>query len=77
MGISQNRLARDFGVPVPCIHEIVHCRRSITPETALRLARYFRTSPETWRNLQQRHDLRVVQREREAEIRRTVQPVKT
>ncbi len=77
MGISQNRLARDLGVPVPRIHEIVHGRRAITPETALRLARYFGTSAESWLNLQQRYDLRVVRRERENEIRRAVQPVKT
>ncbi len=77
MGISQNRLARDIGVPVPRIHEIVHGRRAITPETALRLGRYFGTSPESWLNLQQRYDLRVVRREREAEIRKTVQPAKT
>ena len=77
MGISQNRLARDLGVPVPRIHEIVHGRRAITPETALRLARYFGTSAESWLNLQQRYDLRAVRREREAEIRKTVQPAKT
>ena len=48
-----------------------------TPETALRLGRYFGTSPESWLNLQQRYDLRVVRRECEAEIRKTVQPAKS
>jgi addiction module HigA family antidote len=77
MGVSQSCLARDLGVPVPRIHEIVYRRRSITPEMALRLARYFGTSPESWLNLQQAYDLRVVRRECEAEIRKTVQPAKT
>ncbi len=77
LGISQNRLARDIGVPVPRIHEIVNGRRSITPDTALRLACYFGTSAESWLNLQQRHDLRIARREREADIRRTVRPVKS
>jgi addiction module HigA family antidote len=76
LGISQNRLARDIGVPVPRIHEIVNGRRAITPDTALRLARYFGTSAESWLNLQQRHDLKVAMREREASIRQTVRPLR-
>ena len=76
LGISQNRLAREIGVPVPRIHQIVNGRRSISPDTALRLARYFGTTAESWLNLQQGHDLRLVRRQREADIRRTVQPLK-
>jgi addiction module HigA family antidote len=59
MGISQYRLAKDIGVPAVRIHEIVHGRPSITADTALRLARYFRTSERFWLNLQVRYDLEV------------------
>jgi addiction module HigA family antidote len=59
MGISQYRLAKDIGVPPVRIHEIVHGRRSISADTALRLARYFQTSERFWLNLQVRYDLEV------------------
>jgi antitoxin HigA-1 len=61
--ISQYRLARDISVPPRRINEIVHGTRSITADTALRLARYFGTSEMFWLNLQTRHDLEV-ERER-------------
>ena len=51
-GVSMNRLARDLRVPVTRISEIVNQRRSVTSDTALRLARYFGTTPEFWMNLQ-------------------------
>ncbi len=50
--ISQNRLAREIGVPPRRINEIVHGKRSITADTALRLARYFSTSEAFWMGLQ-------------------------
>ena len=56
-GLSINRVARDVRVPVTRIAEIVHERRAITPDTALRLARYFGTTPEFWMNLQTAYDL--------------------
>jgi addiction module HigA family antidote len=56
-GVSMNRLARDLRVPVTRISEIVNQRRSVTSDTALRLARYFRTAPEFWMNLQTSYDL--------------------
>jgi addiction module HigA family antidote len=59
MGLSQYRLARDISVPPRRINEIVHGKRSITADTALRLARYFGTSEQFWLNLQVRHDLEV------------------
>lgn len=59
MGISQYRLAKDIGVPPRRINEIVHGKRSITADTALRLARYFGTSERFWMNLQSRYDLEV------------------
>ena len=58
-GVSINRLARDLRVPPTRISEIVHQRRSITPDTALRLARYFGTTPEFWISLQSTYDLDV------------------
>lgn len=58
-GISQYRLAVEIHVPPRRINEIVHGLRSITADTALRLARYFGTSPAFWMNLQTRYDLEV------------------
>jgi addiction module HigA family antidote len=55
--ISQYRLAKDISVPPRRINEIVHGARSITADTALRLARYFGTSERFWLNLQARYDL--------------------
>jgi antitoxin HigA-1 len=59
MGISQYRLAKGIGVPAPRVNEIVHGKRAITADTALRLARFFGTSAEFWLNLQAHHDLEV------------------
>ena len=63
MAISQYRLAVDISVPPRRINEIVHGKRAITADTALRLARYFGNSEGFWMNLQARYDLEV-QRER-------------
>ena len=59
MGISQYRLAKDISVPPRRINEIVHGKRSITPDTALRLSRFFGLSERFWINLQTRYDLEV------------------
>ncbi len=58
-GLSQSRLAKRISVPPRRINEIVHGRRSVTADTALRLARYFGTSPRFWLNLQAQYDLDV------------------
>lgn len=68
MGLSQNRLALDIRVPARRINEIVHGRRRITPDTALRLARYFDMSPEFWLGLQMDYDLDVAEDELAAQI---------
>ena len=60
--INQNKLAVAIGVPPRRINEIVHGKRRITADTALRLAKYFGTSPEFWMNLQSHYDLRVERR---------------
>ena len=60
MSISQYRLAKDISVPPPRINEIVHGKRAVTADTALRLSRYFGTSDRFWLNLQASYDLDVV-----------------
>ncbi len=59
MGISQYRLAHAIGVPPRRINEIVHGKRAVTADTALRLSRYFGLSERFWLNLQTRYDLEV------------------
>lgn len=59
MGISQYRLANDISVPPRRINEIVLGKRSITPDTALRLSRYFGLSERFWMNLQTRYDIEL------------------
>src|SRR3974390_1664925 len=70
--ISINRLARDLHVPPNRIHGIVRGTRAITADTALRLASYFGTAPETWLNLQSEYDLRMAHRMTGEEIAKTV-----
>jgi addiction module HigA family antidote len=59
LNISQNQLGRDLGVSARRINEIIHNKRSITADTALRLARYFGNSPQFWLGLQMDYDLDV------------------
>jgi len=74
LAISINRLGRDLRVPVTRMSEIVNGRRGITADTALRLARYFGTTPEFWMNLQASFDLDVAQRASADRIARDVHP---
>jgi antitoxin HigA-1 len=71
IGVSLNELARALRVPMNRISAIVNGKRSITVDTAMRLARYFGTSPQYWLNLQNAYDLEIVDRE---EIEREVLP---
>jgi len=76
LGLSVNKLALELHVPATRIGEIVHERRRITAETALRLARYFKTNAEFWLNLQNFYDLEQIRRSgKVSEIERQVQPV--
>ena len=59
MGITQYRLAKDISVPARRINEIVHGKRGISADTALRLSKYFGTTERFWMNLQTRYDLEV------------------
>ena len=76
-GLSQNALARALGVPPRRINEIVMEKRSITADTALRLARFFGTSAEMWTGLQADYDLRLARHEKENDIAREVEPLAT
>lgn len=58
-GITQNKLAVSIGVPPRRINEIVHGKRAITADTALRLGRYFGVSPQFWLNLQTQYELEL------------------
>ena len=59
LGITQCRLAKTIGIPQVRIHDIVHCRRSITADTALRIGKALRMTPDFWLNLQRMYDLDV------------------
>jgi addiction module HigA family antidote len=72
-----NQLSLDLRVPVTRIAEIIHGRRAITPDTALRLARYFDTTPAFWLNLQSKFDLDNAEDRILAKVRREVRPRKT
>ena len=73
LGLSQNRLAMSIHVPTTRIGEIVRGKRAITPDTALRLTRFFNNSPEFWLNLQQMHDLAKARLELSKTIERNVE----
>jgi addiction module HigA family antidote len=68
MSLSQNRLALDIRVPARRINEIVHGKRRVTPDTALRLAKYFDMSPQFWLGLQMDYDLDAAEDELAARI---------
>lgn len=72
MGLSQNRLANDLGVPPRRINEIVHGKRRITADTALRLAKYFKMSAEFWLGLQMDYELDLAGERLGARIEREV-----
>ena len=71
-GVNAHALAMALKVPAPRINDIVRERRSITPDTALRLARYFGTTPQFWLNLQASYELKIAERELGSKIEREV-----
>jgi addiction module HigA family antidote len=73
MGLSQNRVGHDLGVSPRRINEIIHGKRSITADTALRLSRYFGNSAEFWLGLQMDYDLDVEMDRHSAQIEKEVQ----
>lgn len=74
--VTQYRLAKGINVPPRRINEIVHGERAVSADTALRLARYFGTSPEFWLNLQLRYSLEVTADAIAREVEREVQPLR-
>ena len=74
LGISFNRLARDTRIPLSRVSLIMNGRRSITADTAMRLARYFSTSAQMWMNLQTAYDLELAEK-KAAAIKKEVIPV--
>ena len=72
MDISQYRLAKDLSVDPRRINEIVHGKRAISADTALRLGRYFNMSPQFWLNLQSHYDLELLEMESGDQIEREV-----
>src|SRR5579859_8046172 len=74
LGMSVNRLAIELRVPATRMLEVVRGRRGITADTALRLARYFNTTPKFWLNLQTSYDLALAAEAKAKEIARTVHP---
>jgi addiction module HigA family antidote len=81
LALTQYRLAQDLGVPALRISQIVHGKRAVTADTALRLARYFGTSANVWMRLQARYDLEVAEValaervQREVKVRQSLTPV--
>jgi addiction module HigA family antidote len=75
MGISQNKLAMALHVPARRINEIVLGKRGITADTALRLARYFRMSPQFWLGLQMDYELDMAEDAIEERIEEEIQPI--
>jgi addiction module HigA family antidote len=74
LSLSQNRVALDIRVPARRINEIVLGKRSISPDTALRLSRYFRTTPQFWLGLQTEYDLDVANDKLGSRIEQEVHP---
>ena len=74
MHLTQREVAEGIGVPYQRINELVNGRRGVTPSTALRLAKFFNTTPDFWLNLQQRWDLYQANRNEQEALRR-IKPV--
>jgi addiction module HigA family antidote len=74
LGLTANRLAIELQVPVTRVNDIVRCKRAITADTALRLARFFRTTPQFWMNLQTNYELELAEDARGAEISERIRP---
>ena len=76
LGLSQYRVAKDIGVSPIRINQIVHGKRAVTADTAMRLGRYFGTSAEVWVRLQARYDLEVAREQNGERIEREVKALK-
>ncbi len=77
LGLSQYRLAREIGVPAMRVSHLIHGKRPMTAELALRLGRYFGQSPRYWLNLQSRYDMDMAEDALGKQVVREVRPFKT
>jgi addiction module HigA family antidote len=77
LGISQYRLAKEIHVPPRRINEIIHGKRGVSPDTALRLSRFFGTSERFWLNLQTRYDIEMTKRKIGEQLQSEIQPMKS
>ena len=75
LGMSANALSKALHVPAGRINDIVLLRRGVTPDTALRLARFFGGDAQSWLNLQQMYDLKVTEREKAVQIAAEIVPM--
>jgi addiction module HigA family antidote len=75
LDMSVNALAKRLGIPTSRLNDIVLERRGVSPDTAMRLARFFGGDARSWLNLQTAHDLRLAEIEKAKEIERTVEPL--
>jgi antitoxin HigA-1 len=76
LGISVNRLAAELHVPANRLSQIVSGKRGISPDTSLRLARYFGFTPEYWLNMQAQYDLEIIRRQSMRQIEKEIKPRK-
>ena len=74
LGLSAHALSQALRIPASRVNDIVRERRSVTPDTALRLARHFGTTAQFWINLQGSYDLKIAMREAGARINKEVEP---
>lgn len=74
LGLNQRVLAQALGVNVTRINRVIKGKSAITADTALRLGRYFGTTPQLWLNMQSRYDLEIAKDKSEAQIKKTVKP---
>lgn len=75
LGVTQYRLAKDTGIPHSCVTAIIRAKRAVSPDTALRFARYFGTSADFWLGLQKEYDLRKARSEFGEQIEEEVHPL--
>jgi len=75
LGLTANALAKALRIDAPRVNDIVRERRGISPDTALRLSRYFGTTPELWMNLNSAHELSKARADKAAEIEREIKPL--
>ena len=77
LGVTQQQLARDIDVPPNRIGDIVRGKRRITADTALRLAKYFGTSPDVWLGIQMDYDLRLAKRDTSPTVEKRIRAIST